>query len=671
MDNHSNANRCLSPVPAAKPQEKAQPEGSRLCDRIAFEAAHPHDWHFISQNLQPFPDRIACAIAREYRAILSSSGRFKANTFLRDTKPIAKEAGIALRADDEQIREMANNHSRQALHMLNIGSNHTPHDQYETLARYCRHMGITPPEPDEHKGGTRTLKGCSQRMTHATWWQKQLRRKLMQEREALMIRFGLVMKKDQKDTYCSREALRDHQDQSKRNAQILANTHITDGTNTITLADAAAATVANPEIRAAELMTRLRGWEELAKQAGLEMLFITVTCPSRMHSHYRNNGRKNPNYDGTLPNEAQQYLNACWGRARAKLQRHNIHYECFRVVEPHHDGTPHWHLAMAVDPNKADDLVAIIEDYFTREDPDDRGIENRVKTEEIHTSLAGYLAKYISKNIDGAHVDKDFNGHDAKHTAQSVRAWASLWNIRQFQQLGGPSVTVYRELRRIRDISKVPESMLAVWEAANTGDWAAYVKAQGGFNTPRDSHLVKLAKLWNESTNRYGEVMGWQIIGVEAGDDYLNTRPKEWTVVSSHVQTSDSLARALAAAMGTNRESIAHYEAYAATLAEGWMPPSLTLGGSENPLPDVPSVQLFSRGQGVSLTAPVAPTGAEKRQPNAPPEPETPPLWAYDDHQTAATGYPEATGCPAEYEDYAEYLDGMGDPAPMRHGHVA
>lgn len=46
-------------------------------------------------------------------------------------------------------------------------------------------------------------------------------------------------------------------------------------------------------------------------------------------------------------------------------------------------------------------------------------------------------------------MDADLYGQEAASSAARITAWASLSDIRKFQQIGGPSVTVWRELRRL------------------------------------------------------------------------------------------------------------------------------------------------------------------------------------------------------------------------------
>jgi hypothetical protein len=298
-----------------------------------------------------------------------------------------------------------------------------------------------------------------------------------------------------------------------------------------TLQELVERSVSNPRNRRAELMVRIAGLEQAARQRGHAGLFFHLTCPSRMHRAYFDSGRRNRRYDRTTPREAQRYLCKQWEKARAKLFRKGIRPYGFRVVEPHHDGTPHWHLLLFVPREHQEQLCQILKHYALQADGDEQGADERRLTVmpidwELGTA-AGYIAKYISKNIDGHGIDVDQYGHDAKKVAERIVTWASLWGIRQFQQIGGPPVTVWRELRRLCPEDVIGHLQGAV-AAADEADWARFTELMGGPDAPRKKHPIKLHKAWNDALGRYGEPIGERIYGVECDSVITVTRVHTW-----------------------------------------------------------------------------------------------------------------------------------------------
>lgn len=252
--------------------------------------------------------------------------------------------------------------------------------------------------------------------------------------------------------------------------------------------------------------------------------------------------RPNPKYEGYSPSDTQEYFNKEFKRIRAKLHRLGIQPYGFRVVEPHHDGTPHWHVLFFMKPHEVDQVSAVIRHYSLEEDGSEPGAAaRRIKVEKIDPekgSATGYIAKYIAKNIDGQHVDDDHYGFDAIDSAVRIRAWASNWNIRQFQQIGGPSVTAWREARRFatQDMAKEiiasigDEKLEAIINAANTGNWQGFVELSGGPTAPRKDQPLRAFQVQKESPNKYGEITK-KIIGLLYDQSQpLTTRLYQWVI---------------------------------------------------------------------------------------------------------------------------------------------
>ncbi|MED5236792.1 replication endonuclease [Alteromonas macleodii] len=61
------------------------------------------------------------------------------------------------------------------------------------------------------------------------------------------------------------------------------------------------------------------------------------------------------------------------GAVHADLNRKDIKLYGFRIAEPQHDGTPHWHMPVFLEQHQSNEFKAVIEHYALREDGDEAG----------------------------------------------------------------------------------------------------------------------------------------------------------------------------------------------------------------------------------------------------------------------------------------------------------
>jgi hypothetical protein len=401
------------------------------------------------------------------------------------------------------------------------------------------------------------MQGARWQLTSAKWWMRKLRRLYAASCENAFRVSGWIHRRA--DCYISQDGLNRHRVQAANNRRFIAACDMVEsGTGELfPLEKAAAANVSNPAIRIAEFMVRVKGFEAIARKMGHAALFFTLTAPSAYH-RTNSNGEPNPRYEGFSVADAQAWLRKMWAKARAKLKRLSILYYGFRVAEAHHDATPHWHLLLFVPHAHAEQLANVIRGYWLSARADEHGAAThrakcieidleRIGTDGRRCGAIGYIAKYIAKAVDGRHLTTDdpeessLSGEDA---SERVVAWARVHGIRQFQQLGGPSVTLWREFRRLRE-KHHDEQIERIRAAVDAGEFAEFIELLGGIEQGRSPFFKVVNErevdpgIWSliDYTRREADlpVKAARVVGIRAvlrdGVTIVKTRTREWVRV--------------------------------------------------------------------------------------------------------------------------------------------
>lgn len=479
---------------------------------------HAHDKQFLKSLISNFPWRFRPFIAKKYSVEFIKVGRTKANlNLLRFNEKINDGIDCRINQGDSVNVERAKNLAYE-MQMLYASIGYEALMQAASVHLKAEYFPEPPKDCEDEERYTAARLQCEK------WWRRQLRKQQGRKIETLGRHVNLINVFN--GLYASDETVKRRFQQKNRNRKILESLKvINEDEQEYTLQQLSDLSVSNPEIRRGELMTRIRGFENFAEKIGYVGEFWTITLPSRFHSCLSKTGKANKKFKGKTPREGQQQLARQWAQVRAKFKRMDLEVFGFRVSEPQHDGTPHWHMLLFMRPENVGLARYIYKDYALRDEGNERGAKKyRFKAVAMNRGgAAGYIAKYISKNIDGYGFDDDLFGGDVKDSARRVDAWASTWGIRQFQQIGGHSVTVWRELRRLKE-NQVDDEVMEHWRAADAGDWCAYLEAM-------NKRKLKTVTAWNDKLGQYGEPIGDQILGVGFDDAIIYvTRIHEWTL---------------------------------------------------------------------------------------------------------------------------------------------
>ncbi|NOH60304.1 replication endonuclease [Vibrio sp. RE88] len=669
-----------------------EPDDLTVLERKLFDA-NPDDFEWAKDKIKDLPDYLTKYFVTRYVSVFEKKGRKDANIFLRERMgPAAERALMVLRkykklpttqkvsllseefsdteqsdfAQNEQTRfdfEMAERNRRPVKSRLlaelepseikemafkisvivdrftrlesnkyhsrtELGATMAVVFTYEQVAKFVINtFGVKPPRKYKDQSELSALQDIS-KLISEKWWCNRLKKIRKTMREHLAIAMGQVSSKA--SPYASWDCVREHQEQQLKNWEFIKQCELFDE-ETEEVADLAPMvlkSVSNPAIRRHELMVRCRGCEDIGNELGLQGLFLTLTTPAKYHNSYKKGGFIG-HWNGASPRDAQTYLNNVWQRIRAKLGRVDIRWFGVRVAEPHHDGTPHWHLLIWVKPEDTELVTDIFVDYATKEDKhelfDKQGKFDhsaRCDVGEIDPELGtatGYIAKYISKNIDGFAMDdevSDETGKSVKDMAKNVSAWKSRWNIRQFQFFGGAPVTTYRELRRFANQNKkvfmeylfmqervdlltiysmlqrdlvgpikpsrliTNEELMKVigdsyqartksedasitdtLKAADHGNWQGYIMGQGGPFVKREDLLIVNSYEVFPFASPHGEDVH-KIEGFATPEETIKTRTKVWTIQKKSKVNDDAKACALGSeatafgASGSSRSSV-------------------------------------------------------------------------------------------------------------------
>lgn len=361
-----------------------------------------------------------------------------------------------------------------------------------------------------------------ERTCTAVFWRRALTMRVSRAREHFFLRLGLIGK--EKEKYSSSFSVDAREQQLHAQEKWMRETVLAREKNDNESDDVAcvrpeislSAVVKRPEHKFAKLYAFVKGMESLGEKQNLASAMVTITLDPRWHPNPLQGKNK---WNGKSPREAHKSFCKGWQAIMRDLEREGIKLSGLRVVEPHRDACPHYHIWLLYRTEHEKKILLAIMRYFPLglkvrtpgagelSDKDEiyenrsdvaggasrlwRGTKDKFQVEFSRIvrkldangerrpcSSASYVMKYLMKTLpanvsktptrskDGANDGKSSDGVDISR----VDAFRSVWGINQGQLFGvAKCLTIWDELRRIQHPPEHPR-MKDLWKKARGGD---------------------------------------------------------------------------------------------------------------------------------------------------------------------------------------------------------
>lgn len=274
------------------------------------------------------------------------------------------------------------------------------------------------------------------------FWVKRIKNTILQNHQQLARRLNLVGKNRAK--FVTSKAI-DNYHETVIKQKEFANSNVIINNNT-------GETFPLPELplqyyrKYSEILSFVNGLNEYAFDHNYSAASVTITAPRKFHS------KLDITADTPTPCVAKKWLLDRWQCYTNLVRQWPTNSFTFRIIDPHQDGTPHFHALLYFPSDMADRHKSALINAFE--------LKSIVNTKRFEWEDIDYTDNYALRYIVGKLkpvIDSD-NNFDSSNDVVRRAAFLATWNMRSHDFTGIPSITrgLWNELRSKKYPFKLP-----------------------------------------------------------------------------------------------------------------------------------------------------------------------------------------------------------------------